>query len=65
MIKFLPFDVLNALYRLRISALASEIFMFEKCVKYANKMTDDVNPILYKKKYYLASLHPRQTIKTW
>ena len=46
MIKFLPLDVLNALYRLRISALASEIFMFEKCVKYANKMTDDVNIII-------------------
>ena len=51
--KFLPFDLLvvsqkilwkngNAVYRLQIPALVPEIFKFGKCVKYANKMTDDV-----------------------
>ena len=29
-------------YRLQISALVSEIFKFEKWVKYANEMTDDI-----------------------
>ena len=53
MIKFLPLDFLsvsrrvprkneNAVYRLLISALVPEIFKFEKWVKYANEMTDDV-----------------------
>ena len=53
MIKFLPLDFLdvshrillkneNAVYRLQIPALAPEIFTFEKCVKYANEMTDDI-----------------------
>ena len=53
MIKFLPPDFLgvsrrilwkneNAVYRLQIPALVPEIFKFEKCVKYANEMTDDV-----------------------
>ena len=32
----------NAVYRLQISALVSEIFKFEKRVKYANEMADDV-----------------------
>ena len=32
----------NAGYRLQISALVPEILKFEKCVKYANEMTDDV-----------------------
>ena len=32
----------NAVYRLQIPALVSELFTFEKCVKYANEMTDDV-----------------------
>ena len=53
MIKFLPLDILgvshripwknkNAVYRFQISALVPEIFKFEKCVKYANEMTDDI-----------------------
>ena len=53
MIKILPLDFLgvshgitwkdkNAVYRLKISALVPEIFKFEKCVKYANEMTNDV-----------------------
>ena len=53
MIKFLPLDFLgasqrilskneNAVYCLQIPALVPEIFKFEKCVKYANEMTDDV-----------------------
>ena len=53
MIKFLPLDFLgvshrilwkneNTVYRLQIPALVPEIFKFEKCVKYANEMTDDV-----------------------
>ena len=32
----------NAVYRLQISALVPEIFVFEKYVKYANEMPDDV-----------------------
>ena len=54
MIKFLSLEFLalshripgkakNAAYRLEISALVPEIFMFEKCVKYANETADDVN----------------------
>ena len=54
MIKFLPLDILGlshiefhcknkkAVYRLQISALVPEIFKFEKCVKYANEMTDNL-----------------------
>ena len=53
MIKFLPLEFLglshripakikNAVYCFQISALLPEIFKFEKCVKYANKRTDDV-----------------------
>ena len=53
MIKFLPLDFLsvsrrvsckneNVVYSLQISALVLEIFKFEKWVKYANEMTDDV-----------------------
>ena len=53
MIKFLPLDFLsvlnripwknkNAIYRLQISSLVPEIFKFEKWVKYANEMTNDV-----------------------
>ena len=32
----------NAVYRSQISVLVPEIFKFEKCVKYANEMTDDI-----------------------
>ena len=53
MIKFLPLDFLgvshrilwkneNAVYRLQLPALVPEVFKFEKCVTYANEMTDDV-----------------------
>jgi len=35
---------------LQISALVSEIFKFEKCVKYANEMTDDV---IHSTQYYI------------
>jgi len=53
MIKFLPLEFLgashripwknkNSIYRLQISALVPEIFKFEKSVKDANEMTDDV-----------------------
>ena len=61
--KFLPLDLLggpqriiwkneNAVYRLQIPALVPEIFKFDKCVKYANEMTDVViystqNNIMY------------------
>ena len=65
MIKFLPLDFLggsqrikkkneNAVYRLQISALVPEIFKFEKCVKYANEMTDDVS---YFTQYYLKCIN--------
>ena len=40
----------NGVYRLQISALIPEIFKFEKCVKYANDMTDDV---IYSIQYYI------------
>ena len=40
----------NAAYRLQISALVPEIFKFEKCVKYANEMTDH---IILSTQYYL------------
>ena len=32
----------NTVYWLQIPPLVPEIFKFEKCVKYANEMTDDV-----------------------
>ena len=61
LIKFLPLDFLsgsqrilwkneNAVYRLQISALVPEIFKFEKCLKYANEMTDDV---IYSTQFYI------------
>ena len=61
MIKFLPLDILglshripsknqNAVYRLQISALVLEIFKFEKWVKYADEMADDV---IHSTQYYL------------
>ena len=40
----------NAVYRLQIPALVPEIFKFEKCVKYANEMTDDV---IHSTQYYI------------
>ena len=60
MIKFLSLDILgvshrnpwknqNAVYRLQISALDPEMFKFEKWVKYANEMTDDV---IHSTQYY-------------
>ena len=61
MIKFLPLDILglshripwkneNTVYRLQIPALVPEIFKFEKWVKYANEMADDV---IHSTQYYL------------
>ena len=61
MIKILPLDILvashripwknkNAVYRFQISSLVPEIFVFEKNVKYANEMTDDV---IYSTQYYM------------
>ena len=38
---FLVYHMENAFYRMQISALVTEMFKFEKCVKYANEMTDD------------------------
>ena len=75
MIKFLPLYFLgvshrtlwkneNIVYRLQISALVPEIFKFEKCVKYANEMTDDVihstqNYIICVNRAILANLQRR------
>ena len=75
MIKFLPLDFLagsqrvlrkneNAVYRLQIPALVPEIFKFEKCVQYANEMTDDViystqNNIMFINRAILANLQRR------
>ena len=61
MIKFLAVDLLgvshrilwkneDAVYRLQIPALVPEILKFEKCVKYANEMTDDV---IHSTQYYI------------
>ena len=40
----------TCIYRLQIPALVPEIFKFEKCVKYANEMTDDV---IHSTQYYI------------
>ena len=40
--------------RLQISALVPEIFKFEKWVKYANEMTDDV---IYSPQYYIEHIN--------
>ena len=61
MIKFLPLAFLsvshriprknkNTVYCLHISALVLEMFKFEKWVKYANEMTDDV---IHSTQYYV------------
>ena len=77
MIKFLPLDFLgvshrilwkneNAVYRVQIPALVPEIFKFEKCMKYANEMTDDVIQATQDlcKQSYLAQF-AAQIIETW
>ena len=59
MIKFLPLDFLSVLHRIprknknaiyRLSSLVPEIFKFEKWVKYANEMTNDV---IHSTQYYI------------
>ena len=61
MIKFLTLDFLgvshrilrknaNTVYPLQTPALVPEIFKFEKCLKYANEMTDDV---IHSTQYYI------------
>ena len=57
MIKFLPLCITencmkneNAVYCLQILILVPEIFKFEKCVQYANEMTDDV---IHSTQYYI------------
>jgi len=65
MIKFLPPDFLdvshripwknkNAIYRFQLSALVPEILKFEKCVKYANEMIDDV---IHSAQYYITYIN--------
>ena len=44
----------NAVCRLQISALVPEIFKFEKCVRYANEMTDDV---IHSTHYYIMCIN--------
>ena len=44
----------NAVYGLQISALVPEIFKFEKWVKYANEMTDDVT---HSTQYYIKHIN--------
>ena len=44
----------NTVYRLQISALVLEIFKFEKWVKYANEMTDDV---IHSTQYYIKHIN--------
>ena len=80
MIKFLPLDFLSvshriprknksAVYHLQISALVPEIFKFEKWVKCANEMTDD---IIHSTQYYTEYINraifgqfTMQNIETW
>ena len=61
MIKFLPLDFLrgsqrilgkneNAVYHLQIPALVPEIFNFEKCVKYANEITNNDARLILRRK---------------
>ena len=39
---------------MRVSALVPEILKFEKCVKYANEITDDVtDDVIHSTQYYL------------
>ena len=79
MIKFLPLVFLsvsqriprkneNAVYRLQISELVSEIFKFEKWVKDANEMADDViHSTQYSIEYinsYLSQF-AAQNLQTW
>ena len=58
----------NAIYRFQISALVPETFKFEKCVKYANEMTDDV---IHSTQFYIKyinktiSVFAAETIETW
>ena len=77
MIKLLPLDFLdvshrilgknayeNAVYCLQISTLVPDIFKLEKCLQYANEMTDDVihstqHYIKYINRAILASLQYR------
>ena len=60
----IPWKNKNFVYRLRISALVPEIFKFEKCVKYANEITDDV---IHSPQYYITYLgqFAAETIETW
>ena len=44
------YERMNTVYRLQIPALVPEIFRFEKCVKYAIEMTDDV---VHSTQYYI------------
>ena len=51
---------------MQISALVPEIFKFEKWVKYANEMNDDVIPILYEAyKWGYLGQFAVQNIETW
>ena len=50
----IPRKAKNAVYRLQISALVPEIFKFEKWVKYANEMTDDV---IHSTQYYITYIN--------
>ena len=57
----IPFRNKKAVYRLQISALVPETLKFEKWVKYANEMTNDV---IHSTKYYasinFSGAHPPQ-----
>ena len=60
----------NTIYRLQMSALVLEIFKFEKCVKYANEITDDV---IHSTQFYMKYINSQsyfgqfaaQTIEPW
>jgi len=46
----IPQKIKNAVNLLQISASVSKMFKFEKCVKYANEVTDDV---IHSIQYYI------------
>ena len=52
----------NVVYHLQISVLVLGIFQFEKCVKYANEMTDDV---IYSTQFYIMYINRAIFANLW
>lgn len=64
----IPGKIKNTVYSFKISVLVSEIFKFEKCVKYTNERTDD---FIYSNQYSIKKINRpilvnlTETIETW